>query len=963
MKNTQDGEEQKEKNSKKRVIIYIIILIIIILALLTSCGCTSKLVGKIGNLFANESVCPITNDTGDIETIKDIDLTFDTDFYEMSLSDLNGKISFSYRNINPSKFTCTTSDGEVATCYVSGDYVVIKPSRVGDIEISLQTITNGKIYEATTKVRISEANRYIELSSNEGTINLYNTKTKNISYKLIGLSGEVIATSSDKDVASVTIEGSKIKINAYKTGDAVITLSLNYNGRTYTALYNLKVINERPSSSNPDYIKSGDNKLKNIEVIGGVLKPNFNANRSNYEVNVGSDIDNITLKAIPNSDKAKITINGEAITTLKNLKLNYGDNPVVIKVTAENGTVKTYTVNVKRKKPTNPPDVTNDLKNIEVSAGELEPSFNNKITNYVVRVSSNITTTNIKAIPNIEGANIIINGERVDSINNLKLNYGDNVVSVSITNSDGSIKTYYVNIIRANSYKVEFDKDLYTMPLRSENGSYELNYKVYKNGSLTNDYNLNDLKFELNSPWQNLLEIIKSEKGVLTVKPKAYEISKLDNKKGDITVKFQNEEIGKTNYEFVIPNYKLESGTKYNMSVTNIGDNLKGEKNIILNTDVLVGEIIVKEINAKSLNICMKNGNACIKVSSDSDIIESLSYTKNEVGPSALPIEVIANNVGSAKLTVEGTLFGVTFKKYDIEIKVDRKYVVKVDANGGVFNDATKELNFRVSSDEIIDLALEDKPYKLDQNDNCKYYPFLGYSEFKEGPVMYQDDAVLKNINRDMTLYAIYALDMVDITPDMNQENKTLWLSDVPLFYNENDYEKYGDETVIYPGDKGYYTMNFKNESDNTISIKSLTLKEVKTMCVDDGCINMGYIVMHRPLNKDNAVYSYGNDKDYKVLNQDIDPNSINYRGKEIILNEPIVLKPQEEANISLFWKWVEENDKESNDVGSDDVDTAIGNLAADKRNNNSINDLYELAVGINFTTDKKDCSLVSGTP
>ncbi len=521
MKKKENTKEQNEKDNKKRFIIYIIILIIIILALLTSCGCTSKLVGKIGNLFSNEQECPITNDTGDIETIKNIDLTFDTDYYEMSLSDLNGKIGFSYRNINPNKFICTTSDGEIATCYVTGDYVVIKPGKSGDVEIILQTITNGKIYEATTKVRITEDNRYIKLANASGTINLYNTKTKNVSFNLIGLMGEIRATSSNKDVASVRVEDSRIKITAYKIGNTEITLSLNYNGRNYTAVYKLNVINEKPNSNSSSYIKSSDNKLKNIEVSVGSLNPKFNADKKDYVVNVGSDIDKIDLKAILSSDKAKVTINGEAITTLKDLKLNYGDNPVIIKVTAENGTVRTYTVNIKREKPSTMPDIIGGLKNIEVSVGSLSPDFNSNITNYTVWANSNIATTNIKAISNIEGAIITINGERTDCINNLKLNYGDNVVSVTVTNSDNSTKTYFVNIVRADSYKVVFDNELYKIPLRVENGNYELNYKVYKNGSLTNDYNLKDLNIELSREFKGLVEVVKNEKGILILKPKA----------------------------------------------------------------------------------------------------------------------------------------------------------------------------------------------------------------------------------------------------------------------------------------------------------------------------------------------------------------------------------------------------------------------------------------------------------
>lgn len=173
--------------------------------------------------------------------------------------------------------------------------------------------------------------------------------------------------------------------------------------------------------------------------------------------------------------------------------------------------------------------------------------------------------------------------------------------------------------------------------------------------------------------------------------------------------------------------------------------------------------------------------------------------------------------------------------------------------------------------------------------------------------------------------------------------NKTLWLTDVPLFHNEEYYKLHGEDKVIYPGAHGYYIMNFKNESPSPVTIKGMTLKE-ETICINNkGCLNMGYIIQYRPSDKDNAQYYYGGENQYKILNKDVSPLMPNYEGKIITFNDKITIQSNEEIAISLFWKWVEI------DKDSDKLDTMIGNQAAASRFDNTINDKYRLFVGLNF--------------
>ena len=158
-----DNKKQEEKNNReKRIITYIIIIIIIILLLLTSCSCSSGLFGKIGNIFGNQGNYEINENTNDLDIILNKELKFNKDYLEISLSDTKSKLGFTYKNIKPKKFTCTTSNASIATCYVVNRHVVIIPKKTGKITITLQAKTNNKIYKATAKIKITDYNRYIK---------------------------------------------------------------------------------------------------------------------------------------------------------------------------------------------------------------------------------------------------------------------------------------------------------------------------------------------------------------------------------------------------------------------------------------------------------------------------------------------------------------------------------------------------------------------------------------------------------------------------------------------------------------------------------------------------------------------------------------------------------------------------------------------------------------------------------
>lgn len=96
---------------------------------------------------------------------------------------------------------------------------------------------------------------------------------------------------------------------------------------------------------------STNNDLKSLTVSPGQLTPEFQTGVLEYTMTVGEDCERLNISAQTADDKATVSVSGT--------QMDYGDNQTYIKVTAENGDVKTYIIYTKREgePPTKEPDV------------------------------------------------------------------------------------------------------------------------------------------------------------------------------------------------------------------------------------------------------------------------------------------------------------------------------------------------------------------------------------------------------------------------------------------------------------------------------------------------------------------------------------------------------------------------------------------------------------------------------
>ena len=276
-------------------------------------------------------------------------------------------------------------------------------------------------------------------------------------------------------------------------------------------------------------------------------------------------------------------------------------------------------------------------------------------------------------------------------------------------------------------------------------------------------------------------------------------------------------------------------------------------------------------------------------------------------------------------------------------------------------------LGLEVYTDENILLGKVEDIYNTGSKDIYVVKDNLGKQVLLPGiedvikKVDLENKKIISNLDDDLKLYAIYESKSTSVSN--NPKKRTLWLvadgsdnsNELPIFHNEKYFKLHKEDKVIYPGATGSYIMNFTNDSKDTIVIKGIKLVE-DTICIEkNGCLNMGYIIKYSPpsITKE-TIYYYGKENNYKILNKDVDPRNINYKGKQINFKDykgEITLKSKEKVTIPLLWKWVEI------DEDSDKLDTLIGNQAADSEYDETLNDKYKISIGLDIEIYNNKCN------
>ena len=325
------------------------------------------------------------------------------------------------------------------------EYTVTVPNKTKDITISAVKRGNQEIEGVGTKEITKDREEFkVKVTSKDGKTRVYTL----IIYKQAGTDARLselefnegyLTPNFNKNVYNyvLTISSDEVLVTKKKieTVDSEATYEMYYvrEGEEITGVRIEVTAQDRETKKNYNITimreKSNNNYLSNITSNIGILTPTFDKERSTYEIDVENSVKDIIIEGIPESSKATVT--GDGYKSLRT-----GVNTINILVTAETGSIRTYTVIVRRELSSNV-----DLKDLYVRGYTISPIFNKDTLLYELEVENDVTYVDIDGELEDELSSVIGLG-RVD------LSVGLNECLVTVTAENGNIKTYQINITR-----------------------------------------------------------------------------------------------------------------------------------------------------------------------------------------------------------------------------------------------------------------------------------------------------------------------------------------------------------------------------------------------------------------------------------------------------------------------------------------------------------------------------------
>jgi ribosomal protein S4E len=195
-----------------------------------------------------------------------------------------------------------------------------------------------------------------------------------------------------------------------------------------------------------------DNLLSSLTVSTGTLSPAFSSAVTDYVLEVSNATTTVDMTPVydetASADEDGFPApSGLAFTTVP---LSIGYTEIPIRVRAQDGTAKTYRVNIHRAIST---DATLADLGIITTISGLNVPFDANTDTYNTTVTSDVTKFRVKPVANNDGSSITVNGVALNPVNgnSYTMKYFSNAepVLIEVTAGDGvTKKTYTINVTR-----------------------------------------------------------------------------------------------------------------------------------------------------------------------------------------------------------------------------------------------------------------------------------------------------------------------------------------------------------------------------------------------------------------------------------------------------------------------------------------------------------------------------------
>ncbi len=240
--------------------------------------------------------------------------------------------------------------------------------------------------------------------------------------------GSIRVTATAADMA----DSSTATVYTGSTGGTITVASTSSSGSSSDS--------SSSSGSTSGNSTSSTRKSSNANLSNLGIRPNdfsgFTPGTTTYNVTVPEDVESVEVYATAQDSKATISGTG-------NKTLEYGENALSVVVTAEDGTTKTYTVNVTREgeeSTEEPTEIVNGLSNITIGDLELTPSFKTDVYEYTVKYIGEDTSLDIQTVATDPSYTVEILG-------NEELKEGENTITILVSDSEGNnVATYQLTV-------------------------------------------------------------------------------------------------------------------------------------------------------------------------------------------------------------------------------------------------------------------------------------------------------------------------------------------------------------------------------------------------------------------------------------------------------------------------------------------------------------------------------------
>lgn len=227
-------------------------------------------------------------------------------------------------------------------------------------------------------------------------------------------------------------------------GDGIGTISLTGNTAKYQNIDEFEEITKEVEILR----RSSNNNLSSLNASVGTFDIEFDKDVTVYTLTVPYNTERVILSG--GLEDVLSSVDG-----LVEYELTENNTVAIINVTAEDGSVKTYTVYIiKEDAPVVSKPVThyyssnNYLKSLEVDGYELE--FNKYTNEYKINVKHDVTSLDIRALAEHYGARVEITG-------NENFEVGENTVVVTVKAENGSTREYKIIVNKEEKKEVTTD--------------------------------------------------------------------------------------------------------------------------------------------------------------------------------------------------------------------------------------------------------------------------------------------------------------------------------------------------------------------------------------------------------------------------------------------------------------------------------------------------------------------------